>query len=316
MGVALATALLVAIILSRPEAGRSYVSPPAASTALQRRGALAGLLLPVTTGLATQSALADAPTNAEYGAVAATKVFDMSGAERKVGDLIPTGRKSVLAMLTHFGDFNSWEYAQQLKFELPKLQKAGVALTVVGIGTVAAAKKFSQLLDLPQSFELYADPTGATAKALECSGGFGAGLPVNGYLKLLPMLVGIGSPGTLGAVFRGYRGDPTARRDWVDASIDQGTQQGRFPSGYGEKDWDSIGKDGIRPMELATLRLQNMVDGIIKNWDELAPTDDQLFVQQGGTVIFDDQKPTYVYKDRGILTYTPIDEVLSTLGCA
>jgi len=271
-------------------------------------------LAPAAVGSSAWDAVADVPAGNEYAAVSAAEVFRLDGAVCKVGDLVPSGKRTVLAVLTHFGDFNSWEYAQQLRFELPKLQQAGVSLVVVGIGTVSAAMKFSELLDLPAEFNLYADPTGATAKALGCSRGFAEGTPVNGYLKLLPMLLGIGSPGTLEAVLRGYRGDPGARRDWVDAAIAQGTTQNRFPSGYGEKDWDGIATDGIRPMELATLRLQNMVDGILKNWDALAPADDQLFVQQGGTVIFRDRQPTYVYKDKGILTYTPIEQVIEELS--
>lgn len=42
-----------------------------------------------------------------------------------------------------------------------------------------------------------ADATGACFRALGFSPGFGADLRVSPYLKLLPMLMGIGSPGTM-----------------------------------------------------------------------------------------------------------------------
>ena len=42
-----------------------------------------------------------------------------------------------------------------------------------------------------------ADATGACYRALGFSPGFGSGLRVSPYLKLLPMLMGIGSPGTM-----------------------------------------------------------------------------------------------------------------------
>ena len=44
------------------------------------------------------------------------------------------------------------------------------------------------------------DETGQAYEALGFYKGFGAGLKINPYLKLLPMLMGIGSPGTIQAV--------------------------------------------------------------------------------------------------------------------
>ncbi len=42
-----------------------------------------------------------------------------------------------------------------------------------------------------------ADPDGQCCRALGYSAGFAPGARVSAYLKLLPMLAGIGSPGTL-----------------------------------------------------------------------------------------------------------------------
>eukprot|EP00931_Biecheleriopsis_adriatica_P079866 TRINITY_DN53206_c0_g1_i1.p1 TRINITY_DN53206_c0_g1~~TRINITY_DN53206_c0_g1_i1.p1 ORF type:complete len:344 (-),score=76.78 TRINITY_DN53206_c0_g1_i1:79-1110(-) len=257
------------------------------------------------------------PKGNEYDAIANVDVYDLSGSPQKLGDLITSGNRTVLALLTHFGDFNAWEYAQQLDFALPEVQNAGASILLVGIGGVPQARNFAQLLDLPPALKLYADPTGSAAKALGCSRGFGADSSLNGYIKILPMLLGIDSPGTLEAVFRGYRGDTMADRGWVDAALAKGSAKNRYPSGLTSGAWDDLGDQGLRPMELATLRLQNMKDGIIANWGDLAPADDQLVVQQGGTVIFDAQKkPLYVYRDAGILTYTPMKEVLLVLSAA
>lgn len=41
------------------------------------------------------------------------------------------------------------------------------------------------------------DPVAATHKSFGFYAGFAPGLPVSPYLKLLPMLAGIGSPGTI-----------------------------------------------------------------------------------------------------------------------
>lgn len=250
----------------------------------------------------------------EFEALAGVEVFSKDGTPRKLGDLVGGQRRIVLALLTHFDDFNAWEYAQRLKDELLALERAGASRVVVGIGGGNQASKFAELLELPASMNIFADPSGAAAVALGCSRGFGEGVPLNGYLKLLPMLLGNGSPGTIEAVLRGYRGDASSPHDWVDAALAQGTAQQRFPSGYRAMDWNYLGEQGLRPLELATLRLQNMVDVTIANWSELAPADDQLLVQQGGTVVFDTRRPVYVYKDAGILTYTPIDGILRALG--
>lgn len=72
--------------------------------------------------------------------------------------------------------------------------------------------------------------------------GFAPKLNVNAYIKLLPMLAGIGSPGTVGEVLRGYVGDRNAKQIFDS------------PSSF-----DVLGKGYQRPFELATLRLNNMI---------------------------------------------------------
>lgn len=69
-----------------------------------------------------------------------------------------------------------------------------MTLIAVGLGSEANARSFANNLNFPLE-RLFADPSGACYKALGFSEGFGAGLDVNPYVKLLPMLAGIGSPG-------------------------------------------------------------------------------------------------------------------------
>lgn len=66
----------------------------------------------------------------------------------------------------------------------------------VGLGSTANASRFCELVGYPME-GLYADASGAAYKALGFNPGFAAGTDVNPYLKLLPMLMGIGSPGTV-----------------------------------------------------------------------------------------------------------------------
>jgi hypothetical protein len=72
----------------------------------------------------------------------------------------------------------------------------GVDVVAVGLGTKDAGLVFSDKTGFPAS-KLYADELSACHKALEYSKGFLPTSSVNGYVKLLPMLAGIGSPGTV-----------------------------------------------------------------------------------------------------------------------
>ena len=46
----------------------------------------------------------------------------------------------------------------------------------------------------------------------------------------------------------------------------------------------TLGDGYLRPFELATLRLNNMIQ-ILGNWEALAPTDSELLVQLSGATV-------------------------------
>jgi hypothetical protein len=60
------------------------------------------------------------------------------------------------------------------------------------------------------------------------------------------MLAGIGSPGTLQAVFKGYIGSKDYNAAWIESTL-QLVDKSRF---------DVLGTSGARPFEVATVRLQ------------------------------------------------------------
>eukprot|EP00798_Chlamydomonas_sp_ICE-L_P028457 gene28456-31603_t len=104
------------------------------------------------------------------------------------------------------GDSGSWELGQKLIKVMPTLEASSVKVVVVGLGSVANAREFCRVLKFPTE-NLYCDPDGIAYKALNFSPGFGPEMEISPYAKLLPMLMGIGSPGTLQEVIRGYVGD-------------------------------------------------------------------------------------------------------------
>eukprot|EP00894_Picocystis_sp_ML_P001604 jgi/Pico_ML_1/52121/g2881.t1 len=103
------------------------------------------------------------------------------------------GGRIVFAFATHFADLTTWEYARRLRKEMAKLQQADVKLVFVGIGRVEQAKLFCQACGFEQG-DVYCDPNGENYRLLGFKRGFAPEANVSGYLKLLAMLAGLGSP--------------------------------------------------------------------------------------------------------------------------
>jgi hypothetical protein len=100
------------------------------------------------------------------------------------------------------------------------------------------------------------------------------------------MCAGIGSPGTLTEVFRGYRGDRNAPQR-IDNPLF------RLAGGEGFQ----------RPFELATVRLRNMNE-VLSHWRTYVPSD-AFITQRGGTFLIDaDDTLLYSHRDQGILGFS------------
>ncbi|KAK9821991.1 hypothetical protein WJX81_004152 [Elliptochloris bilobata] len=216
-----------------------------------------------------------------------------SGRPAAPSDVWETGPVAAIFM-THFADLSSWELAQRLVKVIPTLQAGGVQVFAVGLGSPEQGRRFAQLLEFPAEV-LFADPEGACHRALGFSRGFAPEARVSPYLKLLPMLAGIGSPGTLLEVIRGYVGD-----------------RGAKPVFEGVSPFNVLGTGYQRPFELATLRLRNMV-GILPEWGSLAPERVDLLTQQGGALVLSgapERRPLFRHADRGILDTVDVDALV------
>jgi len=87
------------------------------------------------------------------------------------------------------------------------------------------------------------------------------------------------------------------------------TATGSFP--YVSPDtFNALGEGYLRPFELATVRLQNMI-GILEQWGTLIPDNQDLVVQQGGTLVMEGQDVIYRFDDKGILVYAPVAEAVA-----
>ena len=71
---------------------------------------------------------------------------------------------------------------------------------------------------------------------------------------------------------------------------------------------------GVRPLELATLRLQNLLGVQFANWEALKPVDDRLLTQLGGcTVVGPGGTPLFNWLDRGLCDVVDFEEVVEAI---
>ena len=192
------------------------------------------------------------------------------------------GRRRLVVLLSQLGDFDSLEYAQALVQALPRLEAAGIALLVIGIGDATGADRFCAYTGFPRALlQVDAEPV------LHRQLGLYSGLQTPGgpWPGLLLMCAGIGSPGTLAEVFRGYSGDR------------------RAPARLESPLFAVLGRGYQRPFELATVRLRNMVE-VLGRWRTYVPSDTHI-TQRGGTFLLEaDDTLLYSYRDRGILGFS------------
>jgi hypothetical protein len=217
-----------------------------------------------------------------------------------LGDRAPSNRLLVM-LWPQLGDFDSLEYAWWLQREAELL--SDVSIVAVGIGDRASGEKFCGFTGFPAD-QLFMTATPKLHRQLGLYEGLTWKLPglsatQNAWFNLMVMCAGIGSPGTLKEVFRGYKGDRQAPQLIKDQETIQAAPlpplQGSF--------FNAAGGSGFqRPFELATLRLRNMGE-VLANWQTYVP-DGQYLTQRGGTFLFDAQgELMYEHRDRGILGF-------------
>ncbi len=212
-------------------------------------------------------------------------------------------KRQLILLWSQLGDFDNLEYAWWLKRESAKLQAANVAVTAIGIGDRASGIKFCDYTGFPQE-RLFVEPQAEIHGKLGLYRGLNLKLPLlsskyNAFLNLMLMCAGIGSPGTLKEVFRGYTGDRHAPQLIDDEAVIRDIP---LPAIKGSFFKLAGGKGFQRPFELATLRLQNMTE-VLRHWQTYVP-DATYLTQRGGTFLFDGRgNLLYEHRDRSILGF-------------
>jgi AhpC/TSA antioxidant enzyme len=225
------------------------------------------------------------------------------------GEIVPilsgceSAHRLLIIVCPQLGDFDSLEYAWWLQRERKQLEAVGLAVRMVGIGDRSAGEKFGNFTGFPTEW-LFIDRDAKLHSQLDLYPGLSLKLPScsaaqNAWVNLILMCAGIGSPGTLREVFRGYSGDRSAPQLINDGEIVNAKPLPPIAGSF----FNLAGGSGFqRPFELATLRLRNMAE-VLGNWQTYVP-DPTYLTQRGGTFLFDDRgELLYEHRDRGILGF-------------
>jgi hypothetical protein len=242
------------------------------------------------------------------------------------------GGKTMMVLGSFPADFNCIEYMQRIRFYLPQLEAKGVARVLMIVnGGAPACEKLAEIVDLPDRVELYADPSGEAGRRFGVSRGWMPDADLSPNLKLFVVGIGLGPPwGTLPAVLTGYFGNPSGRRDWIESALLQGQLAKRWPDSVLEldeaadgsatvkrnkfDDFPLFGGWGRRPLELATLRLQNLVSIQFKNWEALKPAEDRCLTQLGGCAVVGEKgEALFSWVDQGLCDVPDFQDLVEAL---
>ena len=281
-----------------------------------------------------------------YETIRTSPLFDPTSGQPSSAPILPdvssspSSNKSLVVILPQLGEFDSSEYCEYLVAAKDKLDEANIDLKVVGIGNEDAAAEFCAFTGLSKD-ALWIDPDAKLHTELGLHAGpnwdvpdwasddlikflfkaflLPGGIPddpdmlrpvARSWLNYLLMCAGIGAPGTLREILRGYFGDYRAPERFRDDDVVKAgfinigpgvgpTQLGRLK--YTQ--WFADEKGCQRPVELATVRLKNMVE-VLTKWDVYV-SNPLTIDKRGATLLFDaDGSELYSYKSRGVLTYS------------
>ena len=212
-------------------------------------------------------------------------------------NMLGNGNKLLLIVLGVFGDFDSFEYVQAIKPKLQSINQVGIKISIVGIGSEHSKKIFSKYTKIPLEY-LIALPDSSLHNHLMLKEG--PSFKLNNFLNLFLMCSGIGSPGTLKEVIRGYYGDKKAKNIFKEGDVIRIFKGFEFNASL----FDNAGLiNNLRPFELATRRLQNLIE-VISKWSIYMPNN-KFITQRGGTFLIDsDGDSIYNFRSRALLGYS------------
>ena len=198
-----------------------------------------------------------------------------------------TKKYKLIIILGLLGDFDSFEYALNLKKFITDNPNNNLDIFAIAIGNGIGKDKFCKFTGFPnKNLEIVDDNN--IHKDLKVSKGVDTGL--GGWINILIMLSGINSLKTIKEVIRGYTGDRKAKQIFSDEDQIKILNLFKF-SGVLFK--STYGEGYLRPFELATYRLNNMIE-ILQNWNDYI-LDNKYLPQRGASFLLN-HKDQIIYK--------------------
>ena len=195
------------------------------------------------------------------------------------------------------GDFDSFEYAINLKNFIDNHQDKNLDIFAIGIGNQNGKQKFCKFTGF-QEENLIVVSDNQIHNNLRVSRGLDIGL--GGWINMLLMLSGINSFKTIKEVIRGYTGDQKAKQIYSESDKIDVLQFLKF-SGNSFK--QVFGDGYLRPFELATFRLNNMKE-IIQNWSDYI-LDAKYLPQRGASFLLNKKNQViYNFFSNDVLRYS------------
>ena len=209
------------------------------------------------------------------------------------------GKKYKLIVLFGLlGDFDSIEYAINLKKFIDNNQDKNLDIFAIAIGNKNGKEKFSNFTGFPKE-KLKVVSNNSIHNSLTASKGLDIG--IGGWINMLLMLSGIHSLKTIKEVIRGYTGDRKAKQ--IYSELDN-INVLKFINFSGNSFKKTFGDGYLRPFELATFRLNNMLE-VIKNWDDYILSSEYL-PQRGASFLLNyENQIIFKYFSHDVLSYSP-----------
>ena len=195
------------------------------------------------------------------------------------------------------GDFDSFEYAINLKSFIDNNQDKNLDIFAIAIGNNNGKEKFCNFTGFPKE-NLVVVSNNQIHNSLRVSRGLDIGL--GGWINMLLMLSGINSFKTIKEVIRGYLGDRKAKQIYSEFDKIEVLKFLKFSCNSFKK---IFGDGYLRPFELATFRLNNMNE-IIQNWGDYILNEEYL-PQRGASFLLNNKNQViYKFFSNDVLGYS------------
>ncbi len=195
------------------------------------------------------------------------------------------------------GDFDSFEYAINLKNYMNKNQDKNLDIFAIAIGNQSGKDKFCKFTGFNKE-NLIVVSDNQIHNNLKVSRGLDIGL--GGWINMLLMLSGINSFKTIKEVIRGYTGDRKAKQ--IYSEVDK-IDVLKFLKFSGNSFKKVFGDGYLRPFELATFRLNNMNE-IIQNWSDYILNEEYLPQRGASFLLNNNNQIIYKFFSNDVLGYS------------